>query len=177
VQGLGAANVSYAPPATPTAANYTPWGLGYRFLDVPGFRVHFRVEQEPNLPRAWEATLQSVTLLGAPVGNYEFAVQSGGVRSAWGNLFNVAAVAPNVVVPVVANAVTVRSSFIPGEAYRVTFLALHRPTMNLVTIPMAPASMASNAVETLNFATVAGSPFQLQARVGVRSVVVPQVFA
>jgi hypothetical protein len=176
VQGLGAANISYAPPATPTAANYTPWGLGYRFLDVPGFRVHFRVEQEPNLPRAWEAALQSVTIHAGPMGMYEFAVQSGGVRSAWGNAFNLAGVGPGMVVPVVANAVTVRSSFIPREAYRVTFLALHRPTMGLVTIPMAPISMASNVTETLNLATTVGAPFQLQAQVVVRSVVVPQVF-
>lgn len=176
VQGLGAAAVSYAPPATPTAANFTPWGLGYRFLDVPGFRVHFRVEHEPNLPRAWEVTLQSVTLQGAPVGAYEFAVQSGGVRSAWGNPFNVAAAAPSIVVPVTPNAVTTRSSFVPGEAYRVSLLALHRPTMGLVSLAMTPASMGAAVTETLGFATLAAIPFGLQAQVVVRSVVVPQVF-
>ncbi|MCA9705263.1 MAG: S8/S53 family peptidase [Myxococcales bacterium] len=177
VQGLGAANVSYAPPATPTSATFTPWGLGHRFLDVPGFRVHLRVELEPNLPRAWEVALVGATLLGAPVGDYDFAVASGGVRSAWGNAFNVGAVTPNLVVPVTPNAVTVRSPFIPGEAYRVRLLAQHRQTMNRVILPATPASVASNAIETLNFATVGGSPFQLQGQVQVRSVVVPQVFA
>lgn len=177
VQGLGAAAVSYAPPATPTAATFTPWGLGYRFLDVPGFRVHFRVEQEPNLPRAWEVTLQSVTMNAGPAGAYEFAVQSGGVRSAWGNPFNLVGVGPGMVVPVVANAVTVRSSFIPGEAYRASFLALHRPSMGLVTLSMAPVSTSSSVTETLNLATAGAAPFQLQAQVVVRPVVVPQAFA
>jgi hypothetical protein len=177
VQGLGAAAVSYLPPATPTAANFTPWGLGYRFLDVPGFRVHFRVELEPNLPRAWEVVLQSVTLNGAPLGDYEFAVGSGGVRSAWGNAFKLAAVGPGLVVPVVANSVTARSSFIPGEPYRVSLLALHRQTMGLVALSMAPASTASNVVETLGFTSPMGAAFGLQAQVVVRSVVVPQVFA
>jgi hypothetical protein len=175
VRTLGTANSNYQPPATPTATNFTPWGLGYRFMEVAGqFRVYFRVEQEPNLPRGWRVALNRVRLRNVPVGRYIFAVESGGVRSGWSAPTNVAAVTPQIDVAVPAATVVARSPFVPNHAYQSGFRFQNLADMSTGQLTQQPASMAMNAVENMTLIT---NPVTAEGTFEVRSEVVPQVFA
>jgi hypothetical protein len=83
------ARVAYRPPkfsgdrdphGTQPLGPNTPWGFGDRVL-VDGsnkMRVHFRVEQEPNLPRFWRVNVDSVNV--ARPGNYRVKVAVNGLR-------------------------------------------------------------------------------------------------